>query len=610
VSRRLAVGLAATGLAVAFALAWPAPAGASPTVPHDPKVPAGIGNGQVIVLRPHRADLVRNKAIVRVVPLYNGAVTLDTLVRAIGDERWATLANGTATLKAGLLQRPHTDLRVGPAVRTLVLVDSPTSPAYLAGGSASVTFSGVTVVSSAGAGPAPESDHRPYVRYAHGSTVSTAGATFQALGSRSTPLHHGFVVGSDSTLTAVDTTFRDSGRGLDLYRAARASLTRVAATGNAGPGVVVDQARSVAMRDVTASGNATGILLRGPLPGLSFTGAVGADHNASAGVEMVGMGTAPVGPLHTDHNQTGLLVRQCPGCVVTGLASSADRRGVTVARQSTGALVRDGSVHDAVVVGVDLVAVRAELRHVDVSVTEGGTGVRLAATATGAHVDGGTVSGGRIGVSIAATQTLLTGVTVADASIGVRVGGKADGAVLRQVSANQNGTGLVAQAGPAIVTASGLHVQQTGGQGVRSAAASFLLDGASISGATIGLNVSGGHTTVSGSTVADSTEAVHAGRGSVVQLTNDVLGAHVLGLRVAQSASVTLTDCTVTAPLGARGNVKLVGSTSFPALPLSWLGLFALVALTVAVVLELTRRLREHRHERRVRAPAHVTNTA
>jgi hypothetical protein len=607
---RLVAAALAVGAAAALVLASPAPASASPTVPHDPKVPAGIGNGQVIVLRPHRADLVRQKAIVRVVPLSGGAVTLETLVRAIGDERWATMVDGTATLKAGLLQRPHTDLRVGPAVHTLVLLDSPTSPAYLAGSSASVAFAGVTVVSSGGSGPAPESDHRPYVRYGHGSTVSATGATFQALGTRSTPVHHGFVVGSDSSLMATDAAFKDSGRGLDLYHSARASLTRVTASGNAGPGVAVDQARNVTLGDVGTSGNATGVLLRGPLPGLTITGTVAADHNTSAGVEVVGLGTGPLGPLHTDHNQTGLLVRDCPGCVLVGLASTGDQRGVTIARRSTAAVVRDGSVHDAGATGADVVAPQAVLRNLDVTVTEGATGVRLGATASGAHLDGGTVSGGRVGVSIAATRTLLTGVTVADAWIGVRVGGRADGTVLRQVSTNQNGTGLVTQAGPATVTASGLHVQQSGGQGVRSAAASFTLDGASISGATIGLNLTGGHATVSGSTVMDTAEAVHADHDSRVQLTNDVLGAHVLGLRVARPATVTLTDCTVSAPLGARGNVTLVGSTSFPALPLSWLGLFALVALAVAVALELARKLREHRHEGRVRAPAHVTNTA
>jgi hypothetical protein len=44
---------------------------------------------------------------------------------------------------------------------------------------------------------------------------------------------------------------------------------------------------------------------------------------------------------------------------------------------------------------------------------------------------------------------------------------------------------------------------------------------------------------------------------------------------------------------------------------MSWLGVFALVALTGAVVLELLRKLRERgQSERLVKAPSHVTNTA
>ena len=606
---RLAGGAIAVGLAVALAPVWPSPAQASPTVPRDPKVPAGIGNGQVIVLRPNRADLVRDKVVVGVVPLPGGRVSIDAVAHAIGDQRWATVSNGTVTLKAGLLQRPRTDLRVGPDVRRLELVDSATSPAYLAGSSASVTFAGVTVVSSTGSGPAPESGHRPYVRYTHGSTVSTSGATFQALGTRSVPAHHGVVIGSDSTLTATDTKFRDSGQGLDLYHCARADLNRVTASGNAGAGVAVNQARTVSLGDVTATGNDTGVLLRGPLPGLAVTGKVSADHNGS-GVAAVGLGPTPVGPLRTDHNQIGLSVRQCPGCVLAGLTSTADRRGATIARESAGAVLQDSTVHQAGLTGVDIAAANAQLRHVDAAVNDGGTGIRLGPAATHTHVDGGTVSGGRIGVSIEAPRTLLTAVTVADAVVGVRVGGRADGSVVRQVSASHTGTGLVAQAGLATVLVSGLTVRQSGGQGLRSSVAELSVDHAMISGAAIGLNVNGGHTTVTGSIITDAAEAVHAGRDSVVELTNDAMEAHVLGLRVTQSANVTLTDSTVSAPLGARGNVRLMGNSRFPALPLNWLGLFALIALSLAIALEVARRLREHRHDRRVRAPAHVTNTA
>jgi hypothetical protein len=651
VKRRFAAAVAVTALAAGLVLAWPSPAGASPSVPHNATPPAGIGTGQVIVVRPSRVDLVRNKVVVRVVPLYGGAVPLEVVVRAIGDERWAAMSNGTVILKSALLQRPGTNLRVGPAVHTLVLMDSATSPAYLVGSSARIAFSGTTVVSSSGSGPATESNHRAYIRYGNGSTVSAVGATFQALGTRSVSGHDGFVVDSDSTLTAVDSSFKDGGAGLVLYHTAQASLTRISATGNAGPGVVANQARRLSLGDLNASGNTSGLVLRGPLPGLSLVGAIDANHNSAAGVQVKNLGPAPVGPLHTEHNPIGLLVEQCPGCVLVGLASSGDRRGIVISAQSAGAVVRDGTVAEAVVTGADLVAARAQLQHVDVGVADAAIGIRLAGTAQGAHVEGGTVTGGTIGVSINAPSATVDGVavtgaatglsvdaadatvtggTVSKATIGVsvraaratigglavsgarvgfRVGGHADAAVLREISASNTETGLATQAGPATVTVSGLHVQQTGGLGVLSSVATLNLNRATVDGATIGLTLNA-HAAVTNSTVSHAAEAVHVDRDSQVQLTGDYLGAKVLGLRIADSARVTLTDCTVAAPLGARGKVRLMGGTRFPPLPLSLLGIFALVALAAAIALEVTRKLREQRHESRVRAPAHVTNIA
>src|SRR5262249_54052175 len=69
--------LVVAGLASGLILLTPQVAQASPTVPHDPRPPAGIGPGQVIVLRPHRADLFKNRAIARVVPLPPGAVSIE-----------------------------------------------------------------------------------------------------------------------------------------------------------------------------------------------------------------------------------------------------------------------------------------------------------------------------------------------------------------------------------------------------------------------------------------------------------------------------------------------------------------------------------------------------
>lgn len=576
--------LAAAGLAGGLIMLTPRVAQASPTVPHDPRPPAGIGPGQVIVLRPHRADLFKNRAVARVVPLPSGAVSIETLVRAIGDERWATLSDGVATLKAGILQRPNTQLRVGPSVRLLRLTDSATSPAYLSGTSATVVLTGVTVVSWDGTGPAPESDHRPYVRYTHGSSLVATGTTFQALGSRSSTAHPGVTIGSTAAIVATDTTFRGSGRGLDTYRAGEVKLVRVTASGNGGAGIVVDQAKAATLTGVTTAGNATGLVLHGPLPSLDLSGgAVHSDHNSGVGVTVSGLGKVPVGPFHTDHNATGLLVRQCPDCVLTGVSSTADRRGVTIDRSSPGALLRDSSVREAVDIGVNLAARGAHLVHVDAGAAANGTAVRLTANAGGAGLDGGTVSGGRVGVSIGAPATSITGVTVNGSAVGISV--RAPHGAVAGATVTRARVGISVNATAATVT------------------------GTTVRDSTIGLNLRG-HATVVNSTVADAAEAVRVGAYSQVELTKAVLGAHVLGLRVPQSANVTLTDSTVNAPLGARGNVRLVGDTHFPALPLSWLGVFALVALTIAILLELTRKLRERGHpDSHVTAPAHVTNT-
>jgi hypothetical protein len=81
-------------------------------------------------------------------------------------------------------------------------------------------------------------------------------------------------------------------------------------------------------------------------------------------------------------------------------------------------------------------------------------------------------------------------------------------------------------------------------------------------------------------------------------------------LTAAETASLVLEDSAVDAPLPARGPVTLRGASTLPPLPLHWLGIFALVALALAVVLETTRKLRERGREWKVRAPAHVRNTA
>jgi hypothetical protein len=563
---------------------------ASPSWPINPTAPADAGPGRVIVLRPYRADLVYNRVVERVLPLYDGPQDLDALVLAIGDSRWASISRGVVTLSASLLQRPGSKLRVGGSVRALRLVDSSATPAYLSGTGASVVFTNVTVdaVTSAGsgAGPAAESEHRPYLHYVNGSTVEATRSVFANLGAASAE-HGGFTLGVGSTLVATDSTFRDSGNGLDVYRARQVSLTRVSLTHNSQAGIVLKHSTGITLIAVTASGN------------------------GGSGAELSGQGNTPIGPLSTDHNgRAGVLLRNCPTCVLTGLASIADAAGVIVEEKSTAAVVRGARIIDAAGNGIRVSASRTTVQDATVTNAPGRTGVHLARTATDAQVTGGTVAGGALGVLTNATGTRIAGVAVNAAGIGVRVAGHADLVVLREVTASDNGTGLVVAGGTGSVSVWRLRVHQRGGEGVHSGGQLLAVNDSSISGARLAFNVRT-RAVIATTQVTDADQVVQAAAGSHVELVGDTVQARVLAIRTVRTGKVTMTNTTVRAPLGARGHIQLDDTDDFPALPLSWLGIFALIALAIAVALELLRRLRERgQHARSISAPAHVTNIA
>jgi hypothetical protein len=513
------------------------------------------------------------------------------LVRAIGDSRWGSVSNdGVVTLSASLLQRPGSQLRVGGSMSALRLVDSNSAPAYLSGTGASVVFTDVTVgaVTSAApdARPATESAHRPYLRYTQGSTVEATRSVFANLGAAATK-HEGFTLGTGSRLTATDTTFRDSGRGLDAYRAGQVSLTRVNLNHNSHAGIVLKQCKGITLRAVTASGN------------------------GGSGVELSGQDPTPVGPLSTDHNgRAGVLLRACPNCVLTGLTSNTDADGVIIEGKSTAAVVKGARITDATGTGIRVNASRATVQDATVTSAPGRTGVRLARTATGARVTGGSISAGALGVSTDGTGTSIADLTVDAAGIGVRVGGGADAVSVRGVTASGTGTGLVAAAGTGSVSVRGLQVRQSGGEGVHSSARMLAVDGSRVTGARLAFSIRT-RAVITSTQVSDAAQVVQAAAGSRVDLVGDTMEAHVLAIRAVRSGRVTLTNTTVRAPLGARGQVGIDRTDRFPALPLSWLGVFALIALVLAIVLEVLRRLRERgQRSHSINAPAHVTNTA
>lgn len=416
---RAALVLAAA-VGVASALLPPAPA------------TAVAGGGRVIVLRPGHAQLVEDGVVRGSVPLPRGAVTIATLVRAVGDPAWASMSGGgDVVLRAGISQRPGTELYVRAPARTVRLADS---AAFLNGTRARVYFRGVTVTSAPAPGgrPAPESPHRPYLRYLDRSTVSIVSSTFEGLGAASTR-NHGVTVGAGGVLSAVDSTFRAGSRGIDVYRAARVSLTRVRAEGNTEAGVLVNQAGAVRLTDVTASENTgTGIVLRGPLraPGLER---VASERNGT-GVELSRLGGVPVGPLRTAGNRwSGIALDRCPRCVLAGVDATGDRTGILVERQSRGSSVTGGTVRAARRVGVMVAAGGVRLRQLTVESAPGAVGLRVPPGVPDARIESSAFHGGAVAVSIDGDRTSVLDTSVTGARTGVRIGGDATAAVVGSV---------------------------------------------------------------------------------------------------------------------------------------------------------------------------------
>ncbi|MGN9912908.1 hypothetical protein ACTMTJ_35765 [Phytohabitans sp. LJ34] len=588
--------LVAAAVGAAAALLPPAPA------------TAAADRGRVIVLRPGHAQLVQDGVVHRTVPLPRRAVTIATLVRTVRDPAWASLSRqGEVVLRAGISQRPGTELYVRAPVRTLRLVDS---AAFLAGTHARVYFRGVTVTSAPAPGgrPAPESPHRPYLRYLNRSTVSIVSSTFEGLGSASTR-NHGVTVGAGGVLHAVDSTFRASSRGIDVYRAARVNLTRVRATGNTEAGVLVNQAGRVAFTDVTAGDNpGTGLVLRGPLRAPALV-RVASEANGT-GVELSRLGGVSVGPLRTAHNRrSGVVLDRCPRCVLAGVDATGDRTGILVKRQSAGSTVDGGTVRAAQRVGVMVAAGGVRIRRLTVESAAGAVGLRVPPGVPDARVESGAFHGGAIAVSTDGERTSVVDTAVTGALTGVRIGGDATTAVVHGLRVANSRTGVQANTGSHAVTIEHLRIAQSGGQGIRSAADGMSIVDSTVDGAALGMHLKG-VATVRLSSVSAKDEALYAGPGASVTFTGGRLGGESVGVRAHDLSAVVLEDTSVEAPTGARGPVRLRGTTELPAMPVRWIALLGLLVVAAAITLEVLRRLRERREERTVSAPDHVTNTA
>jgi hypothetical protein len=177
------------------------------------------------------------------------------------------------------------------------------------------------------------------------------------------------------------------------------------------------------------------------------------------------------------------------------------------------------------------------------------------------------------------------------------------------VRLDESRTAVQANTGSRTVTVDHLQIVQSGGQGLRSAAEGMSIVDSQVDGARLGMHLKG-VATVRSTSVSANDEALYAGPGASVTFTRGRLGADTVGVRAHDLSAVVLQDTSVQAPTGARGPVRLRGTTELPAMPVRWIALLGLLIVAAAITLEVLRRLRERREERSVTAPDHVTNTA
>jgi hypothetical protein len=576
--------LAAALACLAAALA--AAATAAPAVALDPgavPVPAGLGTGRVLLVRPARVDVVEGGVVRRVVPL-PGRLDLARLPAIVGDPRFASQPRpGVVRLDATLAQRPGsgvvatapglTELRLGPEARLL-------------GTRATLELDGVTVDASAAGrvlpgGQVPIGGDAP-IRYTHGSTIHLSAAVVRGpvdVGPATPP-----VVQADGGTTLRAESLRVSGggeAGLRLTDAGESALSDVVVDSAQGNGLDVLGGRALDLTRVTSRDNGgTGILLRDPGP-LRVQGGLRATGNRAGGIDLLSLRHVRLAGLSSAANGgPGVQLRSAQDVILTGLRSADDMTGLNV----TGS---------------------ADVRVVDLATRGSASGLTVKDTsrfdANGARIDGAREDG----VTIAGRALSLADVRVEGAGEGVVVAAGSKSVTIRDSRFDGDRSGVRLAVGTDDVTVRRVTAGARNGVALRSGGTRVLVASVTATG-DVGLDVRG-TASIEQTSVRGTAQALRVGELGRVGVRGSALSAHDLGISAAPDAKVVVTGSTVDARRAVAGDVTFGDGNDVSRQPIRWVGIAGLTAMALAVALEVMRKSRE-RGERVTRAPGHVLN--
>jgi hypothetical protein len=575
--RRLRAALTALGAAVA--LGWPAaPATAAAMPALDPAtiaVPAGLGTGRVLLVRPTRIDVVADGRVRRVVPLA-GPLDLARLPALVGDPAYASVPEaGVVRLDATLAQRPGSQVTAsGPGLAELRVG----SAARLFGTRSSLDLDGIAVVIAGGRAIGTDAP----VRYTHGSTVELGDVTIRgALRDRpATP--PSVQVDGGTTLTAEHVRIAGGGEAaLRVADAGEVSLNDVVLESASGNGLDVTGGDALELARVTARENGgVGVVLRQP-GDLRVQSGLRATGNRAAGFDLLGLRNVRLTGLMTSANGgPGLQLRSSQDVFLTGVRSSEDVAGVHV----TGSA--DVHVADYVSRG-----------------SANGLSVKDSARF---DANGATVADARDdGITLAGRSMTLADVRVEDAGEGLVVAAGSSGVTMRDSRFGGDRSGVRIAAGTNDVTLRRVTADAPNGVALRSGGDRVLVEGVTATGG-VGVDLRGS-ASIENSSVRAAAAALRVAEYGRVGVRSSALSARDLGISAAGGSQVLVTGSTVDARRAVAGDVTFGGDNDVSRQPIRWVGIAGLTAMLLAIGLEVMRKTRE-RGERVTRAPGHVLN--
>lgn len=555
---------------------------------------------QLIIVRARNIDEVTSGHLTTRIVHAPGPLTLAALAKYL-PPRWLTFAgDGSAQLFASIALTADTSLDNGPEVRTLRLAAGTTaaSAASIWVSHGRLTLHNVTLTSvdartgQARTTPAPA---RGFIHVGSGGILNIADAALANLGTASptqlTPSSIGSAVAAPSSEPSVGSGQR---AGVVFAPGSTGSIIRSTLDGN-GVGLMLSGSHDVRLDTIMLTrSHSVGLILHGDRGTLMR--ALHSEDNAGDGVIITGLSTdRPLTDINAvDNGGFGVAVIRQDHPQITSVTTSHNRAGGLRLTASTAATVASLTTTDEPV-GLMINGVSNHLDLSEVHTQGGQRGIVFTHAVSDVELRASSVKDAALtGLTLAATNTRLKGVSIQDSAAGIQINSRATHATIADSSIVGGRDGVLVARGAATVAISNPTIDGVSHNAITTTAAGTHITGGRITGGAIAINARAA-TDISGLSISGVREGVHAGPRARATGGGINVRATSSGIKVDPAGEFILTDSHVQAWKALRGDVTLIGVNTISLPPFNWLGAFGVFFITLAVLLELAQLTRERR---------------